>query len=256
MIKDALKQKFLISGHRGYSSIYPENTLLSFQAAIELGVDMLELDLHLSADGVIMLMHDSRLERTSSGVGLLREKTCAQLKELDAGGWKAKHFEGLRIPTFEEFLTLVKPREELLFSVEIKEEPDDIACADEAIAMTNAFGVTDRCVFTSFNALVTDHIHDEYKLPNLGYDEKYMRNIKPDSISKLWSVGIPMRDVARENIDMWRQKIIWPCAYCPDTEEQVLHCIKSGSAMVTCNDPVPALSVAKELGLRRPGKVR
>ncbi|MHB9034755.1 MAG: glycerophosphodiester phosphodiesterase, partial [Anaerolineae bacterium] len=224
MIRDGFR-RFIISGHRGYSARYPENTLLSFQAAIELGVDMLELDLHLSADSVIMLMHDNNLERTTNGTGLLRDKTCAELKQLDAGGWKGKIFEGLKIPTFAEFLSLVKPYENLLLSVEIKIESDDIACTDAAIAMTDSFGVTGRCVFTSFDAAVTDHIHDRYGLPNLGYWEKYMQNVKPDSITKLWSVGVPMGDVSREHIQMWRNKNIWPCAFCPDTAEQVIQCL-------------------------------
>ncbi|NMB95908.1 MAG: glycerophosphodiester phosphodiesterase [Clostridiaceae bacterium] len=250
VIKEVLKKKFIISGHRGYSHKYPENTLLSFKEAIELGVDMLELDLHLSSDKVIMIMHDNSLERTTNGKGLLREKTCAELKKLDAGGWKAKHFEGLKIPTFEEFLTMVKPYENLLLSVEIKVEPDDVVCADEAIAMTNAFGVTHRCVFTSFDALVTDHIYDKYGLPTLGYDEKYMINVKPDSISKLWSIGVPLHDMTLEYTNKWREKNIWPCPFCPDTAEQVIHCIENGGAMVTCNDPIPAINIAKERGLR------
>lgn len=250
MIREALKNRFLISGHRGYSRKYPENTLLSFQAAIELGVDMLELDLHLSADGVVMIMHDNTLERTTNGTGLLRDKTCAELKELDAGGWKAKYFEGLKIPTFEEVLALVKPYENLLLSVEIKVEPDDVACADAAIAMTNAFGITDRCVYTSFDARVTDHIHDQYGLPNLGYRQEYMINVKPDSISKLWSVGVPMSDVTKEHIALWRQRNIFPCTFCANTAEEFLLSVESGAAMVTCDDPVPALRVARELGLR------
>jgi len=251
MIRDALNKKFIISGHRGYCAKYPENTLLSFQAAIELGVDMLELDLHLSADDIPMLMHDNQLDRTSNGSGLLREKTCAELKELDAGGWKAKYFEGLKIPTFEEFLTLTKPYEALLFSVEIKEEPNDIACLDAAVAMTEAFGMTDRCVFTTFNAAVTDYIHDRYGLPNLGYSAQYMHNVRPDSIAKLWSVGVPMPDVTLEHTQSWRDQNIWPCAFCADTAEQMIQCLDNGAAMVTCNDPVPALQIARERGLRR-----
>lgn len=245
-----MRNRFIVSGHRGYSHKYPENTLLSFQEAIELGVDMLELDLHLSADGVLMIMHDNTLDRTSNGTGPLREKTCAELKQLDAGGWKSKIFEGLKIPTFEEFLNLVKPYDQLLYMIEIKREPDDIACVDQAIAMTNAFGITDRCIFTSFDAEVTDHIHDKYGLPNLGYSEKYMKNTKPDSISKLWSVGVPMKDVSKEHMDSWRRQNIWPGAYCPDTAEQVIYCIESGASVVTCNDPVPALRIKKERGLQ------
>lgn len=250
MIRDALAQRFIVSGHRGYAARYPENTLLSFQQAIELGADMLELDLHLSDDGVIMVMHDNTLDRTTNGTGPLREHTCAQLKELDAGGWKGPQFQGLKIPTFEEFLTLVRPYERLLLSVEIKTDPDDIACTDGAIAMTRAFGVTERCVFTSFNAAVTDHIHDAYGLPTQGFWDKYMQNVQPDSIDKLWAVGVPMNDVNREHIAMWRARNIWPCAWCPDTDEQVLQCLEADAAMVTCNELLPALRITRERGLR------
>lgn len=245
MGKSQMLDRFLVSGHRGYSAKYPENTLLSFQAAIELGVDMLEFDLRLSADNVIMVMHDPGLERTTNGSGPLAEKTCAELKTLDAGGWKAKCFEGLKIPTFEELLELVRPCNELLFSVEIKADARDVDCADAAIAMTEACGVTGRCLLTSFNAAVTDHIHDQYGLPTLGYREKYMQNLKPDSISKLWAVGVPMEDVSREHMAGWRSKGIYPCAFCPDTAEAFTRCVEAGAAMVTCNDPVPALRLVK-----------
>ncbi len=250
MIRESLQKKFLISAHRGYSAKYPENTLLSFQEAIELGVDMLELDLRLSSDGVIMVMHDETVDRTTNGNGLLREKSCAELKMLDAGGWKGACFEGLKIPTFEEFLKLVQPYGSLLFSVEIKEAPDSILCTDAAIALTDAYGVTERCVFTCFDAAVTDYIHDRYSLPNLGYHPKYMRNVQPDSISKLWSAGVPMKDVTSDHINQWREQNIFPCAYCADTAEEVMQCIEAGAAMITCNDPVPALKITKQKGMR------
>lgn len=249
-IVDAMRNRFLISAHRGYSYRYPENTLLAFKEAIDLGVDMVELDLHLSADGVLMVMHDNTLDRTTNGTGQLRERTCAELKELDAGGWKNVIYTGLKIPTFAEFLTLVEPYNELLLMVEIKTEPDDFACADAAIAMTKEFGVIDRCIFTSFDAQVTDHIHDQYGLPNLGYSEHHMKNVKPDSGSKLFSVGVPMREVTKEHMDYWRQRNIIAGAYCPDTEEQVLYCIECGTTILTCNNPLPAMRIAKEKGLR------
>ena len=75
MIKEVLKKVYYFRA-QGYSHKYPENTLLSFKEAIELGVDMLELDLHLSSDKVIMIMHDNSLERTTNGKGLLRENLC------------------------------------------------------------------------------------------------------------------------------------------------------------------------------------
>lgn len=249
MIRDILNRRFVISAHRGYSSHYPENTLLAFKEALDLGVDMLELDLHRSADGVVILMHDHTLDRTTDGSGPIGEKTFAELRKLDAGGWKAPCFSGLKIPTFEEFLTLVAPSG-IYLSVEIKQAPDDILCVDQAIAMTRACRIVDRCVFTSFNAAVTDHVHDRYGLPNLGYRAEYMQNVQPGSIDKLWSVGVPMADVSREHTDMWRARKIWPCAFCADTEEQFRLCVAEGAAMVTSNDPVPCLRAARSMGLR------
>lgn len=244
MIKEKLPNKFIISGHRGYAAKYPENTLLSFKAAIELGVDMIEFDLRLSADGVLMVMHDANLDRTTNGTGPLNAKTRDELKELDAGIKKGKCFEGLKIPTFTELLEFVEPYKNLLFSVEIKTAEDDIACLDAAVKLTDEYGITDRCVFTSFDAAVTDRVHDLYGLPNLGYHEKYMTNLKPDSISKLWSVGVPMKDVNEEHIKYWRNLGIFPCTFCADTEDQYMLSLQSGAAMVTCNDPVPALTLS------------
>ncbi|OIV37598.1 hypothetical protein BIV57_10305 [Mangrovactinospora gilvigrisea] len=87
----------MIVGHRGAMGVEPENTLRSFRRAEKDGADALELDLHLSADGRLMIMHDAKLDRTTDGTGPLAERTFAELRELDAG-------QGERIPTFEEVL--------------------------------------------------------------------------------------------------------------------------------------------------------
>ena len=76
----------LIGGHRGYPAEHPENTLASFRSAIELGVDIIECDVHLSSDGDLVVIHDHTLERTTDGQGLVRDHTTAELRELDAGG--------------------------------------------------------------------------------------------------------------------------------------------------------------------------
>src|ERR1700736_1047920 len=71
--------------HRGASGLYPENTLLAFERAIMLGVDALELDVHLTRDGELAVIHDERLERTTNGSGYVRDHLAAQLRQLDAG---------------------------------------------------------------------------------------------------------------------------------------------------------------------------
>ncbi|GAB2964931.1 glycerophosphodiester phosphodiesterase [Streptomyces heilongjiangensis] len=92
---------FLTIGHRGVMGVEPENTLRSFVAADRAGLDVIELDLHLSKDGALVVMHDADVDRTTDGTGPIAEKTLAELRALDAG-------RGERIPTFEEVLDAVR----------------------------------------------------------------------------------------------------------------------------------------------------
>ncbi|MFF3643322.1 glycerophosphodiester phosphodiesterase [Streptomyces sp. NPDC002564] len=91
---------FLTIGHRGVMGVEPENTLRSFVAAQAAGLDLIELDLHLSKDGALVVMHDADVARTTDGKGPIAEKTLAELRALDAG-------RGERVPVFEEVLDAV-----------------------------------------------------------------------------------------------------------------------------------------------------
>ena len=90
--------------HRGASGLAPENTMAAFAAAVECGVDGLELDIHLSRDGVPVVIHDETLDRTTDGHGRVRGKSWSQLRRLDAGSWFSGAFAGESIPALEEVL--------------------------------------------------------------------------------------------------------------------------------------------------------
>jgi glycerophosphoryl diester phosphodiesterase len=92
---------FLTIGHRGVMGVEPENTLRSFIAAQHAGLDLIELDLHLSKDGALVVMHDADVDRTTDGSGPIAEMTLAELRALDAG-------HGERVPVFEEVLDTVR----------------------------------------------------------------------------------------------------------------------------------------------------
>ncbi|MET9083146.1 glycerophosphodiester phosphodiesterase family protein [Streptomyces sp. NPDC004237] len=92
---------FLTIGHRGVMGVEPENTLRSFVAAQQAGLDLIELDLHLSKDGALVVMHDAEVDRTTDGTGPIAEKTLEELRALDAG-------RGERVPVFEEVLDAVR----------------------------------------------------------------------------------------------------------------------------------------------------
>ncbi|MEU5366238.1 glycerophosphodiester phosphodiesterase family protein [Streptomyces sp. NPDC005925] len=91
----------LTIGHRGIMGVEPENTLRSFVAAERAGLDVIELDLHLSKDGALVVMHDPDVDRTTDGSGPIAEQTLDELRALDAGG-------GERVPVFEEVLDAVR----------------------------------------------------------------------------------------------------------------------------------------------------
>lgn len=95
-----------VIGHRGAAATAPENTLASIREAKEQGATWVEFDVKLTADGVPILMHDDRVDRTTSGRGKVAQRTLAEIKALDAGGWFGPKFRGERVPTFEETLEL------------------------------------------------------------------------------------------------------------------------------------------------------
>lgn len=102
-----------VLGHRGAPALEPENTLRSFKKAIELGVDQIELDVHFSKDGELMVIHDEKLNRTTNGNGFVKDFTLAELKKLDAG-------KGEETPTLQEVIELVRDKDVFL-QVELKE---------------------------------------------------------------------------------------------------------------------------------------
>jgi glycerophosphoryl diester phosphodiesterase len=112
-------EPLLVIGHRGNPEDAPENTLASVNAALQLGVDLIEVDVRLTRDDVPVIFHDETVERTTNGRGAVANLTLRELKELDAGSWKDVRFAGERIPTLEETLRSVKGRGRLLLDVPV-----------------------------------------------------------------------------------------------------------------------------------------
>jgi glycerophosphoryl diester phosphodiesterase len=114
-----MRANLFLYAHRGASVEAPENTLAAFALALEAGADGIEMDIHLSADGVPVVIHDDTLERTTDGLGPVGAWTVAGLSALDAGSWFAPEFAGESVPTLEETLRLLGGR--LRLNLEVKE---------------------------------------------------------------------------------------------------------------------------------------
>ena len=140
-----------VMAHRGYSGMYPENTLLAFRKAVEAGADGIELDVHKTADGVIVVHHDERVDRTTDGTGRICDLTFEELRRFNAAArWDGK-FGFQPIPTFEEYCAWAA--EQTLFTnIEIKTDNTFYPNIEQEVwDMICKYGLQDRVMFSSFN---------------------------------------------------------------------------------------------------------
>ena len=115
--------------HRGLNQAYPENTIPAFEGALAAGADFIETDIRTTRDGVLVVIHDGTVDRTTNGTGRVRDFTLAELQALDAGGWFAPEFTGLRVPTFLEVARLVSSQGRSLY-IDFKDGASDKLYAD------------------------------------------------------------------------------------------------------------------------------
>ena len=142
----------IITGHRGAAKLEPENTRLSFQKAIDLGVDQIETDVHLTKDNHLVIIHDATVDRTTNGQGEIADLTLLEIRQLDAG-------KGERIPTLGEVIEWVRGK--VILQIELK-GPDT---AEPVVRAVEQNGMEREVVLTSF---VHDRLRKARQLnPNL-----------------------------------------------------------------------------------------
>lgn len=137
----------LVIAHRGASSYAPENTYAAFDLALRMGAKGFEMDVHLSADGKIVVIHDRTLERTTNGSGAVNQKTLAELLTLDAGSWFGPEFTGERIPLLEDLMRRYRNRAHL--HIEIKDGGPDMV--REIGRLVRELDMVDQVVIASFS---------------------------------------------------------------------------------------------------------
>lgn len=137
--------------HRGASGYYPENTMISFEKAIDMGCTGIETDVQMTSDGVLVLMHDEMVTRTTDGTGLLKDYTFDGIQKLDAGSWMSKEFAGQKVPTAEQLILLAKEKD-VIINFEIKNgliEYKDIE--EKLIELIHRHDMQEKVILSSFN---------------------------------------------------------------------------------------------------------
>lgn len=140
-----------VIGHRGAMGHCPENTFASFERALDLGADWIELDVHRTRDGALAVIHDELVDRTTNGHGLVKDHTLAELMQLDAGAWFAPEFAGQRIPILDEVLVWAREHQTVV-DIEIKNAPIYYAGIEEAVVESlDRAGMAEQVIVISFD---------------------------------------------------------------------------------------------------------
>ncbi|MDQ1146952.1 glycerophosphoryl diester phosphodiesterase [Bacillus sp. SORGH_AS 510] len=154
-------QSLIKIGHRGAAAYCPENTYASFNKALELGVDYLELDIQMTRDGEIVVIHDPTVNRTTNAKGRVKDFTLKEIQKLDAGSWFHPTFSNERIPSFSDFLDTYAGKVGLL--IELK-KPSlypgiEEKVANELLKRGLATGEEDQIIVQSFDQSAMKNFH-------------------------------------------------------------------------------------------------
>jgi len=223
-----------VVGHRGAAKVEPENTLRGFRYAIELGVEYVECDVHLTKDGHLVVIHDETVNRTTNGSGRVSEMTLQEIRELDAG-------KGERIPNIGEVLDLVKGKVKLL--LELKGE----GVEEKAVEEVKRRGMEDQVVFTSFHVERLKRVKEID--PDLKVGVIFGEPPSPEEMCRIalsvgaCGVGINHKHLTEEHVREAHQHGLEVRAWNPDTREEMLAAIEKGVDGVSSNRPDVLLSV-------------
>jgi glycerophosphoryl diester phosphodiesterase len=190
-----------VIGHRGAAALAPENTWESFDVALSVGVDAIETDVRATSDGVLILMHDERLERTTNGQGFVRTTPWSIIKTLDAGAWFGDAYRGAKVPLLQDTLEHYGKRTRLI--LEIKQPHIELW----VLEMVRKLHLLDVVTFTSFYFSVVQNLKTCMPAATVGFLTSDLRHEK---VRRVVAAGLnqfcpPARTISREQVSAWKE---------------------------------------------------
>lgn len=239
-------KNIFVESHRGMCAFYPENTMISFDAALNIDADAFEFDVWLTKDKVPVIMHDCNPKRTCGVEGDIRQMTLEEVKKLNPYaplnfGDKFKDV-GLTIPTLEELLILCKTKKpSVRLGVEIKDYTEE--CVDATVKLLKQYGFFDDCWFYAFNGRIIRYLKEKHGGRTMGYPDFQMGEF--DGYDAYDEIGISMNVVKSEVFEIFAKKGLPMHLFCADTKEDVELCIAKGASLITANNPLPLIELVK-----------
>lgn len=258
-----------VAAHRGNVAEYPENTMLAYRSSYEIGADMIELDLHMTKDGEIVLIHDGDLARTADVSGKISELTLDEILRADVGIKKGEAFRGTRVPTLRQFCEFVACENPAMqFNFEFKDyfrdgEERAKMCADKIIEMVERYGLWERSFVNSFDGKLLKYVEEKYdgrfRLHGF-YPYSILGEEKPKKLycACLWkynhSNGAPAFDGVvnpKGDFDVLIAQGVRPWVGASvRTIEDMAHAAELGAELITSNEPEFMIAELQRVGLR------
>ena len=251
------KNNIYVAAHRGLCARYPENTMEAFRAAVEVGVDQIELDVRITKDGEAVIIHDDTVDRTANGSGKVIDMTLAELRELDFGIKKDPSFAGARIPTFREFMDFIKDHPTMTVDVELKEYPTEgreaiaFEVCDKVIDVVEEYGFTERVVINSFSGKLNEYVRAKYGekyRQHVFYPESLLGKCTVDPYSYAYCACLFTENP--EAFEYLRSRGVQPWVGAGvNNEEKLDRAIANGACAITCNNADEILALLRKKGL-------
>jgi len=225
--------------HRGASGYFPENTMLAFQEGVKMGATGLETDVQMTKDGVLILIHDETLNRTTNGKGFVKDYTYQEIAELDAGSWYKRSFRGEKIPTLRELLEFVKDKN-IILNLELKNSLIPYHGMEELVLqLIKEYKVEKKIIISSFNhhsIVKVKKLNNKIKTAilyteGLFHPERYAKYVGADAIHPYYLA------INEEIVKEVKKEKILINPYTVNKEEDMLNLIKIGVDGIITNYP-------------------
>lgn len=269
-----------LTAHRGWRAKYPENTMRGFEEALKLDIDAIEMDVHMTKDYHIVVCHDAKLDRTTDMTGEICDLTLDEVRRADAGIKFGEEFKGEKIPTLEEFLSLMATRPDIRVLLELKDYPEELgdfayASAGLTLSLCQKYGLfgRERLTIITFSTGICAWLRARYSKEDFYihgfYPKSKMRGYTSDDPYKYYDEvclfnsgekdpqGFPIR---KDSIVADKARYIEfelmgikPCVYYKmNTDEEVYRkSFEHGALGFTCDHPDVCGVILDKIGARK-----
>lgn len=273
-----MKTQITLTAHRGYREKYPENTMIAFKEALKLDIDGIEMDVHMTKDYEIVVMHDAQLDRTTDKTGYICNMTLEEVRQADAGIKFGEEFKGEKVPTLEEFAQLMATRPDVHVLLELKDYPEELGdfayvSCEKTLSICKKYGIwgKDRLTIVVFSTGICSWLKTRYgnDIAIHGfYPKARMRGWEKDDPYKyydevcIFAGGnavdgrkiVPTSPVVdKQKFDDFKIMGIRPCVYFRFNTniEDYRQALANGAYGFTCDDPYTCGKILDQLGARK-----